>query len=130
MATRSRIAVETTNRLGEKVVKSVYCHNDGYVDGVGTALMRRFPNGTDCREVEEFVNEGDRSTVELSYKAWRGENCPPKKHGSVPAFFDSDIEEYGYLFTNEGEWLVKKAFLEDQEEPVQLAYVLSGTVKL
>lgn len=124
MATRSRIAVE----LEEGKVISVYCHNDGYVSGVGERLMRRFPNGTDPLEVKAYIKEGDRSTTDLSYKEWRDENCPPKKHESVPKFFSGDIEEYGYLYTAEGEWLVKKDA--NGGDPIPLAYALSGTVKL
>lgn len=126
MATRSRIAVE----LEEGKAISVYCHNDGYIDGVGEMLMRRFPNGTDPSEVKAYVKEGDRSTVDLSYKEWRGEKCPSKNHKSVSDFFNGDIEEYGYLFTAEGEWLVKKAYSNIEPDPVPLAYVLSGTVKI
>ena len=65
-------------------------------------------NSTD--EVEEFINEGDRSTVELSYKAWRNEDCPPLEHDSVSSFFNGDIEEYGYLYTTKGEWIVKDSY--------------------
>ena len=130
MATRSRIAVETTDHRGERVIKSVYCHNDGYLEGVGERLMDKFPNGTDPAEVEAYINEGDRSTTDLSYKAWRGEKCPPLKHKSVPEFFNGDIEEYGYLYTAEGEWLVKKAASRYESDPVPLAYAVSGTVSL
>ena len=126
MATRSRIAVE----LEKGKVISVYCHHDGYISGVGTNLMKRFPNGTDPKEVEEYIKEGDRSSVDLSYKEWRDEECPPQTRASVPLFFSGDIEEYGYLYTAEGEWLVKKASSQVEPDPVPLAYVLSGTVKL
>lgn len=130
MATRSRIAVETTDNRGERVIKSVYCHNDGYVSHVGKRLMEMFPNGTDSKIVEHFIKEGDRTSVDLSYKAWRGEKCPPLKHKSVPEFFEGDIEEYGYLYTAEGEWLVKKEGSRTETDPVPLAYVLSGTINL
>jgi hypothetical protein len=130
MATRSRIAVETTDNGGERVVKSVYCHSDGYVEGVGTDLMRTFPNGTDPKEVEAYIEEGDRSTTDLSYKEWRGEECPPMEHKSVPDFFNGDIEEYGYLYTAEGEWLVKRAASRTHKDPVPLAYVFSKTLTL
>jgi hypothetical protein len=125
MATRSRIAVE----LEKGRVISVYCHNDGYIDGVGERLMDKFPNGTDPKIVDHFIKEGDRTTVDLSYKSWRGEKCPPLKHESVPEFFNGDIEEYGYLYTAEGEWIVKKAY-SNEKDPVPLAYALSGTVNL
>ena len=130
MATRSRIAIETTDSKGNRVIKSVYCHNDGYISYVGEKLMRRFPNGTDPSEVETYIKEGDRSSIDLSYKEWRGEKCPPKKHKSVPDFFNGDIEEYGYLYTAEGEWLVKSAYSRTEKDPVPLAYVLSETIKL
>jgi hypothetical protein len=47
----------------------------------------------------------------------------------VPEFFNGDIEEYGYLYTAEGEWIVKKAY-SNEKDPVPLAYALSGTVNL
>lgn len=101
MATRSRIAVELPNGK----VKSVYCHNDGYLEGVGRALKNMFPNGTDSKKVENYINEGDRSTTSLSYKEWRDENWPPKNHQSVESFFRGDIEEFGYLYTKDKKWI-------------------------
>lgn len=103
MATRSRIAVE----LQDGTVKSVYCHNDGYIDGVGRDLKRKGFSSTD--ECEEFINAGDRSTVELSYKEWRNEDCPPQVHKNRDEFFAGDIEQYGYLFTKDGYWVVKSS---------------------
>lgn len=100
MATRSRIGVVCAN--GQ--VKSVYCHNDGYPEGVGADLLNI--GFETAEEVEEFIDEGDRSTVDLSYKEWRNEDCPPRIDESEDAFWSSDIEEYGYLFS-EGEWYVK-----------------------
>ncbi len=113
MATRSRIAVE----LPDGKVKSVYCHNDGHPAGVGSDLKNMFPNGTDSKEVEKYIEEGDRTTAQLSYNEWRGEDCPPKNHNSVSDFFKSDIEEYGYLYTQEGQWLIKSAYKQEWKEP-------------
>lgn len=123
MATRSRIAVEIE---GGKVL-SIYCHNDGYLEGVGEALINLFPNGTDSTEVEEYIKEGDRSTTDLSYKEWRDEDCPPQEHNSVQDFFDGDIEEYGYLYTQEGEWLVKSAY-GFPNFPVTLEEAINGEI--
>jgi len=120
MATRSRIAVEID---GHKVL-SVYCHNDGYLEGVGRDLSRIFPDGSDSRDVERFIKEGDRSTVGLSYKEWRDEDCPPQVHDKVMDFFNGDIEEYGYLFTQEGEWLVKSAY-DFPRNPIRLCDAMS-----
>lgn len=117
MATRSRIAVE----LSDGTVKSVYCHNDGYPEGVGHDLLNR--DFCSTREVEDFIDEGDRSTVDLSYDEWRGEDCPPEHHASVSDFFNGDIEEYGYLFTQEEQWLVKSAH-NPYEDPRVLVEVL------
>lgn len=108
MATRSRIGVEID---GHKVL-SVYCHNDGYLEGVGEDLQKKFPDGTDPKVVLDYIKEGDRSTTDLSYKAWRNEDCPPNLNKSVMDFFDEDdvFIEYRYLYTQEGQWLVKSSF--------------------
>ena len=54
MATRSRIAI----RIGEKV-HSIYCHWDGYPEGVGNELITRF----NSRELAEGL-------VELGNRSW------------------------------------------------------------
>ena len=116
MATRSRIAVE----VEDGKVLSVYCHSDGYLDGVGRSLMRQFPDGTDSKGVVDFINEGDRSSIDLSYKKWRNEDCPPDEVNSVSDFFNGDIEEHGYLYTSEGQWLYKKGY-GNEGNPVPLS---------
>ena len=108
MATRSRIAVE----LQDGTVKSVYCHWDGYPDGVGNDLLNM--NFSSTREVEDFVDEGSRSTVDESYYVKYGESRgeeleEPDVHASAEEYFDGDIEEYGYLYTKEGNWVYKSA---------------------
>jgi hypothetical protein len=125
MSTRSRIAVE----IEEGKVISAYCHSDGYLSGVGKDLMSVFPDGTEPEKIREYVRKGDRTNINLTYQEWRDEKCPPKNHKSVDTFFNGDIEEYGYLFTAEGEWLVKKAS-SNEKDPVPLAYALSETIKL
>ena len=109
MATRSRIAVE----LQDGTVKSVYCHWDGYPDGVGQDLLNQ--NFCTTQQVERFIDEGSRSTVHESYYEKYGESRgeeleEPDVHASVDDYYSSDIEEYGYLFTQEGEWYVKSAY--------------------
>ena len=118
MATRSRIAVEIENGK----VLSVYCHSDGYIDGVGKALMNAFPGGTDSENIRAYIEEGDRTSVDMSYKEWRDEDCPPQEKQSVKGFFNGDIEEYGYLYTAEGQWLVKPY---RAKEPQVLSKVLA-----
>ena len=109
MATRSRIAVE----LQDGTVKSVYCHWDGYPDGVGQDLLNKSFSST--REVEDFIDEGSRSTVDESYYVKYGESRgeeleEPEVHASVDEYFNGDIEEYGYLYTEQGDWVVKAAY--------------------
>lgn len=124
MATRSRIGME----MADGSVKSIYCHWDGYVSHNGAILAKHY---TDPKKVEALIelgaisslNEnvkpenGDHSFnspqegVTVAYHRDRGEEkIPARIDLSVPDFFNSDIEEYGYLFTQEGEWLVKSAY--------------------
>lgn len=140
MATRSRIAMELTDHRGERIVKSIYCHFDGYPEGVGQKLQDHF---LDREKVAALIELGAISFLEkevaptgphsfdspqpgvvVAYHRDRGEDLiEPRVDASVAEFFESDIEQYGYLFTEEGEWLVK-----GEGDPVTLPYVLSGTV--
>lgn len=142
MATRSRIAMECTDSSGNKIVKSIYCHFDGYPEGVGQKLQDHY---LDREKVAALIELGAISFLEkevaptgphsfdspqpgvvVAYHRDRGEDpIDPRVDASVADFFDSDIEQYGYLFTEEGEWLVK-----GDGDPVPLPYVLSGTVDI
>ena len=120
MATRSRIGMEQPN--GE--VRSIYCHWDGYPEGVGATLQEHY---TDPAKVEALIALGDISVLEplvepdvpgvehsfanpapcvtVAYHRDRGESFfPPRVDASVESFSQSDIEEYGYVFTQSGEW--------------------------
>lgn len=125
MATRSRIAIEKENGT----VESIYCHWDGYPENNGRILVENY---TDHEKVQALINLGDISSlapnidaapdtghtfngpvdgVVVAYGRDRGETGIDKKtHSSVPDFFNGDIEEYGYLFTQEGQWLVKSRY--------------------
>ena len=135
MATRSRIAIETTDASGNKVIKSIYCHFDGYFAGVGKTLM---DNYQDREKVEALISLGDISFlreeiiptgphsfgypqkgVTVAYHRDRGEKFKsPRINSSVREFFLSDIEEYGYLFTEEGEWLFKSSTAARSQDPM------------
>lgn len=124
MATRSRIAIE--NEDGS--VTSVYCHFDGYFSGVGQTLNDHYQNR---EKVQSLIDLGALSYVRervapdkgqthsfgagaegvtMAYHRDRGEELSKQKHRDKKAFFKGDIEEYGYLFTKEGEWVVKAAY--------------------
>ena len=123
MATRSRIAIEKANGT----VESIYCHWDGYPENNGIILDEHY---TDEKKVQSLIDLGDISSLRLNVEAPEGhsfespdeettvaygrdrgeKNVDKKLHDSVNDFFDGDIEEYGYIFTRDGEWLVKSAY--------------------
>lgn len=113
MATRSIIGVELPNGT----VKAVYCHWDGYPEGVGADLLSRGFSTTE--EVEEFIDEGDRSTVDKSYAEMRGEDLPPVTYSSVEKYFASGVGEWRYLFTRGGEWIVKDMYANSEPQPLE-----------
>ena len=120
MATRSRIAIETT--AGK--VRSIYCHWDGYPGNNGKILMEHY---TDKEKIINLIELGDISSlapevntdlphtfnspvegVVVAYGRDRKEkNIDFKSHVDVNDFFKSDIEEWGYLFTKEEVWKFK-----------------------
>lgn len=115
--------MEFTDDNGTRLVKSIYCHFDGYPEGVGQKLQNFF---LDREKVDTLVSLGDISFLEkeivskgnhsfdqpergvtVAYHRDRGEDyCAPRIDAGVDAFFESDFEEYGYVFSEEGEWLV------------------------
>lgn len=122
MATRSRIGMEQPN--GE--VRSIYCHWDGYPEGVGATLQEHY---VDPEKVEALIALGDISVLQplvepdvpgvehsfanpapcvtIAYHRDRGEEFrAPRIDASVESFSRSDIEEYGYVFTQQGEWKI------------------------
>ena len=137
MATRSRIGMEYTNKQGKKMVKSIYCHFDGYPEGVGQFLINHY----DREKTEDLIKLGDISFIRPSIKKPKGHSfetpvegytvayhrdrgeakTPARLDMGVAEFFRSDFEQFGYVLTEEGEWLVSGG-----DEPVPLSYVLSG----
>jgi hypothetical protein len=121
MATRSRIGIENENG----VVESIYCHWDGYPSHNGKILNQHY---NDAEKVRALIALGDISSLEenvtpddgvshsfekpsgnvtVAYHRDRGEEFrKPRENNSVEAFSKSDVEEYGYLFTKDGEWKV------------------------
>lgn len=118
MATRSRIAIERADGR----VESIYCHWDGHPDTNGATLLENY---RDRAKVEKLIALGDISSlgeevepkgehsfenpeegVTVAYHRDRGDALrKPRVDQSRERFVRSDVEEYGYLFTLEGEWL-------------------------
>jgi hypothetical protein len=111
MATRSRIAIE--NQDG--TVTSIYCHFDGYIDGVGKILQENY----NTREkMEQLIDLGDISslgkTIEetVAYHRDRGEEFQESmQHKTVPLYFEDQNSniEYSYCFTLGGQFLVQQS---------------------
>jgi len=106
MATRSTIALQYANG----VVDQVYCHWDGYLEGVGANLQHGY---TDPFELQKLIDGGDMSTIGEPYTA-RGDayaDCAPRRFSS----FDDYVrrcqqEEYDYILRQVGDkavWFVR-----------------------
>lgn len=107
MSTRSRIGVV----LPTGKVKSIYCHWDGYPEGVGQTLVDGYNSQS---EAEALVALGDSSTPGEPYTG-RGEEFNDRTNESQKEFWESDLEEYGYLFVD-GEWLCQRQRTSVDEE--------------
>ena len=109
MATRSRIAIE--NEDGS--VKSIYCHFDGYLSGVGKTLFNHYDN----EKLEKLIGLGDISTLgestedTVAYCRNRGEDLHSTDYLSVEDLFENGFnsgEEYVYCLTKDGIYLVNE----------------------
>lgn len=109
MSTRSSIAVQ--HKDGS--VSAVYCHFDGYLAGVGAALLKHHRA---FEAAESLVGLGDLSCVQHdgnveAYSRDRGEEFDQVKPSVFPTLneylSDGDLGDngYRYIFTD-GEWKV------------------------
>jgi hypothetical protein len=142
MATRSRIGV----MLDDGSVKQVYCHFDGYVEGVGLTLVENYDT---LEKAKTLISFGDMSYlrpeistaephsfekpvdgVTVFYGRDRGES------GTQPYILSMDewlgefstCEDYLYLFTG-GQWWVYDRYEKDGWRNVKSffpQYVLTG----
>ena len=119
MSTNSRIGIRNENGT----ITSIYCHWDGYPEHNGKLLLEHW---TDREKVEELIKLGNLS--ELGQEI--GENHSFKEHRENEElkkwclFYGRDrddedqgaetheddeyeiLEEFNYLFSRNGEWLV------------------------
>ena len=108
MSTRSRIGVLNENGS----IESVYCHSDGYPEGVGETLTTHYNSEEKCRSI---ISLGDLSFLgddlttgnTAAYGRDRGENdVGSKKSANEKKFVELASKtngEYAYLFTA-GHW--------------------------
>jgi hypothetical protein len=106
MATRSRIGIQNLDGS----VNSIYCHFDGYPEGVGTTLKEHY---SDRDELQKLIELGDISSLgddlltTIAYHRDRGEDYfPSTRDESLELFKKSDFEEYGYVYTLENKWVI------------------------
>lgn len=103
MATRSRIGVEQS----DGTIRSIYCHFDGYLDGVGQTLLDHY---SDSEKLNQLLDLGDLSSLgpqldgkTVAYARDRGEtDVDAQTSGSFEEFLKLR-EEYTYLFSD-GRW--------------------------
>ena len=106
MATRSRIATKR-----EDGYESIYCHWDGYPEGVGATLKEHY---TDQVKIDELIALADLSSLgettteehTTSYNRWRNEGTTSKKHKTleeVKKWAKDQWVEYLYVW-NGTEW--------------------------
>ena len=127
MSTRSNIAIllrpedrnknfetpwgQTVNANGKKFLY-VYCHNDGYPEGVGADLHNMFDDG-DYDEALEYILMGDRSTTDLSYWGWRREKCAPDAADTEEEMYQ---EDYLYIIEEVNGSLKVRQYGDDDDE--------------
>lgn len=103
MATRSTIALE----FADGTVQQIYCHWDGYLDGVGAELQAGY---MDPFKLRDLIDAGDTSTIGTPYSL-RGEVCPAREYKDADEYFDCcQQEEYDYILRNIGgvaTWFVR-----------------------
>lgn len=111
MSTRSSIGVQHA----DGTVSAVYCHFDGYEDGVGAALIAHH---NDKEKAEALIALGDLSCVQhdgnvTAYCRDRGEpyaDVAPKQFSSLEGYFAAVSQRIGdngyrYIF-HDGAWRV------------------------
>lgn len=111
MATRSRIGYTRPNSLK---VTAVYCHHDGFINGVGKILYESY---SDLEKVKALISFGDMSSLkrtieETDYYYKRGDtDVQPFEYENRRELLNPDIREaFTYVF--EGEiWLVASEYV-------------------
>ncbi len=105
MSTRSNIALELNNGNVERI----YCHWDGYPDNNGRILLENY---TTSEQVAEMLALGDMSSLEENINEITFYARDREEDLEKPTRFDSredaknNMEEYLYIFTKDGEWIV------------------------
>jgi len=117
MGTRSRIGIQNQNGS----ITSVYCHYDGYPEGVGQELIENY---TSPAEVNELLTKGDMSSLHSKeFFKDRGETDVDATTSANEQEYLTDTNncwgEFAYLY-RDGEWEVCPIYGEGNKfTPVQ-----------
>jgi hypothetical protein len=121
MSTQSFIGIE----LKDGTIKSIYCHSDGYLEGVGMTLFEHFQ---DSRKIKKMIKLGGLSSlgahVEIPqgqehsfekrlnnvccfYTRDRGEPLSIMKYDDLQDYLENSDNGYDYLYkTQEKAWFM------------------------
>lgn len=116
MSTRSRIGYYDYDT---GCVKSVYCHFDGYVEGVGAVLEENYPTLEDAKAIVSLggisslgesleYRDEDHENGTRDYHRWRGEPIEIATDYGLSDYGNSAFdcgEEFAYLFIG-GRWMI------------------------
>ena len=124
MSTRSRIGMV----MPDGKIRSVYCHNDGYLSGVGQTLHTYY---SDSIEIEALIDLGDLSSLDtdlagsVAYGRNRGEkDCAAIVSPTETDFLTIDSgQEFTYLWKG-GKWVVWCVY--DDNVPLDLTAALTA----
>lgn len=104
MATRSNIGA----RQEDGTIKAIYCHWDGYPEGVGATLAEHY---TDPAKVEALLNLGDFSSIadnieEIQSYAQQGESGTEARTFATQEEWVEMLDGAGieYLYLFEKDW--------------------------
>lgn len=101
MATRSLIAIENSN----KSINIIYCHWDGYLNGVGKTLLSFY---NDKKKVEKLIKLGNISSLEKTLsniKTYNEEGSKVDNEAAYKKYYREQGTDYAYLFKN-NKWYV------------------------
>ena len=123
MSTRSSIAVQYPNGS----VAAVYCHFDGYLDGVGRDLVKNY-NSFD--QAQALVKQGDMSSPGTPYttRGEKFEDVAPREYASFEEYLqrvDRDIDHNGFKYIfKDGCWKAHGRYEGLDETPKALLSLL------
>ena len=103
MATRSTISLVHE----DNTTQTIYCHWDGYLDGLGTYLLKHY---TDPKKVGALIALGDRSSIKDENAYGTG---PARMYYRGPTeVLERESQEYNYFFnTRNNKWYVQCEYI-------------------